>query len=132
MRSSGKASSPARRPWASSPIAPSCHPSTPTRTGPAGQAWPEMDTVRPWDSLSAGEKRLFARMAEVYAGFLSHADHEIGRLFDYVEQIGRLDNTIVVVVSDNGASGEGGPNGAVNENKFFNGLPDSMEQNLTF
>jgi arylsulfatase A-like enzyme len=99
-------------------------------TGPDGREWPDLDTVRPWDSLSGDEKRLFARMAEVYAGFLSHADHEIGRLLDYLEQTGQLDNTIVVVVSDNGASGEGGPNGSVNENKFFNGLPDSVEENL--
>ena len=75
--------------------------------------------VRPWDSLTDDEKRLFARMAEVYAGFLSHADHEIGRLLDYLEQSGQLDNTIVVVVSDNGASGEGGPNGSVNEKKIL-------------
>ena len=47
------------------------------------QTWPEGDTVRPWDSLSDGEKALFCRMAEVYAGFLSHADHHIGRLLDY-------------------------------------------------
>ena len=62
-------------------------------------------------------------MAEVYAGFLSHVDHHIGRLLDYLEESGQLDNTIVVLVSDNGASGEGGPNGSVNENKFFNGDP---------
>ncbi len=81
-------------------------------------------------SLSDDEQRLFCRMAEVYAGFLSHADHELGRLLDYLEASGQLDNTIVVLVSDNGASGEGGPNGSVNENKFFNGLPDSTEENL--
>ena len=69
-------------------------------------------------------------MAEVYAGFLSHADHELGRLLDYLEASGELDNTIIVLVSDNGASGEGGPNGSVNENKFFNGIPDSIEENL--
>ncbi len=101
-------------------------------TGPDGQGWPELDTVRPWDSLSGDEKRLFARMAEVYAGFVSHADHEIGRLLDYLELTGQLGNTIVIVVSDNGASGEGGPNGSVNENKFFNGLPDSVEENLRY
>ena len=71
-------------------------------------------------------------MAEVYAGFLSHADHEIGRLLDYLEESGQLDNTIIVLVSDNGASGEGGPNGSVNENKIFNGLPDKIEENLPF
>ncbi len=101
-----------------------------TETGPNGEPWPELDTVRPWGSLSADEKRLFSRMAEVYAGFLSHADHEIGRLMDYLQETGRLDNTIVVVVSDNGSSGEGGPNGSVNENKFFNGVPDLIEENL--
>jgi arylsulfatase A-like enzyme len=65
-----------------------------------------------------------------YAGFLSHADHEIGRLPDHLEASGQLDNTIIVLVSDNGASGEGGPNGSVNENKFFNGIPDTIEANL--
>ena len=54
-------------------------------------------------------------MAEVYAGFLSHGDAQIGRLLDHLEEIGQLDNTIIIVVSDNGASGEGGPNGSVNE-----------------
>ena len=101
-------------------------------TSADGQPWPEIDTVRPWESLSAEEKRLFARMAEVYAGFVSHADHELGRLVDYLEETGQLDNSIVVVVSDNGASGEGGPNGSVNENKFFNGIPDSMDENLRY
>jgi arylsulfatase A-like enzyme len=95
-----------------------------------GKPWSHNDRVRPWASLSDDEKRLFSRMAEVYAGFLSHADHELGRLLDYLEESGQLDNTIVVLVSDNGASGEGGPNGSVNENKFFNGVPDSIEENL--
>src|SRR3954467_970613 len=97
-----------------------------------GTPWPLLDTVHPWDSLSDPERRLFCRMAEVYAGFLSHADHELGRLLDYLEDSGQLDNTIVVLVSDNGASGEGGPNGSVNENKIFNGLPDLMEDNLKY
>jgi arylsulfatase A-like enzyme len=97
-----------------------------------GKGWPELDTVRPWDGLSDGEKRLFARMAEVYAGFLAHADHQIGRLLDYLEASGQLDNTIIVLVSDNGASGEGGPNGSVNENKIFNGLTDDIAANLPY
>ncbi|MDX6656798.1 MAG: hypothetical protein QOH62_1591, partial [Solirubrobacteraceae bacterium] len=101
-------------------------------TGPEGQPWPELDTVRPWASLSDEEQRLFCRMAEVYAGFLGHADHELGRLLDYLDESGQLDNTIVVLVSDNGASGEGGPNGSVNENKFFNGMPDTIEENLKY
>ena len=60
--------------------------------------------MRPWDSLSDDEKSCSRGMAEVYAGFVSHADHEIGRLLDYLEETGQLDNTIVVLVSDNGAS----------------------------
>ena len=79
-----------------------------------------------------GREAAVRRMAEVYAGFLSHADHELGRLLDYLEETGQLDNTIVVLVSDNGASGEGGPNGSVNENKFFNGIPDTIEENLKY
>jgi arylsulfatase A-like enzyme len=102
-----------------------------TRTGPDDKPFPIMDETRPWDTLSDEEKTLFRRMAEVYAGFLSHADHQIGRLLDYLEEIGERENTMVVVVSDNGASGEGGPNGSVNEMKFINGIPDDMAQNLT-
>jgi arylsulfatase A-like enzyme len=97
-----------------------------------GKPWSELDRVRPWASLSGDEQRLFARMAEVYAGFLSHADDQLGRLLDYLEESGQLDNTIIVLVSDNGASGEGGPNGSVNENKFFNGVPDTIEENLRY
>ena len=101
-----------------------------TRTGPDGQRFPELDYTRPWDSLADDEKRLFARMAEVYAGFLAHADHHIGRVLEYLEHTSQLENTLIVVVSDNGASGEGGPNGSVNEMKFANGIPDDLEQNL--
>ena len=57
-----------------------------TRTGPDGKPFPTLDVTRPWDSLSDDEKRLFARMAEVYAGFLAHADHQIGRLLDFLEE----------------------------------------------
>jgi arylsulfatase A-like enzyme len=101
-----------------------------TRKGPEGQPFPELDTTRPWASLNDDEKRLFAHMAEVYAGFLAHADHHIGRLLDYLERTGQLENTMIVVVSDNGASGEGGPNGSVNEMKFANGIADDLQQNL--
>ncbi len=99
-------------------------------TGPDGQPWPAQDTVRPWESLSDEEKRLFARMAEVFAGFLSYTDAQIGRVLDYLEESGQLDNTIIVVISDNGASGEGGPNGSVNEVKFFNGYIDTVEDSM--
>jgi len=101
-----------------------------TRTGPNGQPFPALDTTRAWDSLSDEEKRLFCRMAEVYAGFLAHADYHIGRLLDYLEETEQRENTLVVLVSDNGASGEGGPNGSVNEMKFANGIADDIEANL--
>lgn len=91
---------------------------------------PEADQVLPWDSLSDDQKKLFSRMAEVYAGFSSYTDHQLGRLLDYLEQSGQLDNTLIVTASDNGASGEGSPNGSVNENKFFNGWPDDLQDNL--
>jgi arylsulfatase len=101
-----------------------------TRTGPDGKPFPPLDYTRPWSELSADQRRLYARMAEVYAGFLSHADAQIGRLLDHLQDIGQLDNTLVFVVSDNGASGEGGPDGSVNENKFFNGIADDLAENL--
>lgn len=104
----------------------------PDITGPDGQPWPKMDFVRPWASLSEDEKKLFIRMAEVYAGFVSYTDNEIGRLLDYLVESGQLENTIIVVVSDNGASAEGGPNGSFNENKMANGIPDTIEDNLKF
>ena len=100
--------------------------------GPSGQPWPAADAVPPWDSLSDDEKKVFARMAEVLAGFLSYTDAQIGRILDYLEESGQLDNTLIVAISDNGASGEGGPNGSVNEMKFFNGYPDSAEDGMRF
>ena len=100
-----------------------------SHTDPAKQM-NEFDLTRPWDSLSAEEKTLFSRMAEVYAGFLAHADHHIGRLLDYLEETGQRDNTLIILVSDNGASGEGGPNGSVNENKMANGIQDDITENL--
>jgi arylsulfatase len=102
-----------------------------TRSSADGLPFPPLDYTRPWDSLNEAERRLFARMAEVYAGFLAHADHHIGRLLDHLERTEQLENTLVVVVSDNGASGEGGPNGSVNEMKFANGIADDLQENLT-
>ena len=86
--------------------------------------------VPAWDSLSSDERRLFARMMEVYAGFMTHTDAQIGRLLDFVEQLGELDDTLVIVMSDNGASAEGGPKGSFNEQFFFNLVPESLEENL--
>ena len=81
-------------------------------------------------TLTADEKKLYARMMEVFAGFLTHTDDQYGRLFEFLKTIGEWDNTLIMFISDNGASAEGGPHGSVNENKFFNNVPDSLEENL--
>ncbi len=86
--------------------------------------------VPQWESLPEDERKLYARMMEVFAGFLSHTDHHIGRLIDFLKSIGEFENTLIMVISDNGASSEGGPKGSVNENLFFNNVPDSLEENL--
>ena len=83
-----------------------------------------------WDSLSADEQRLCARMMEVFAGFLTHTDAQVARVLDFIAELGELDNTIVLVMSDNGASAEGGAKGSFNEQYFFNFVPESLEENL--
>lgn len=80
---------------------------------------PLTDGVTPWDQLSDDQKRLYARSQEVFAGFLEHTDYHIGRVINYLEEIGELDNTIIVLLSDNGASREGGYHGTWNEWKNF-------------
>jgi arylsulfatase len=87
--------------------------------------------VQDWNTLSDGEKKLYARMMEVFAGFLTHTDYHLGRLFNFLKTLGEWDNTIIMLISDNGASSEGGPTGSVNENKFFNNVPESLEENLS-
>lgn len=86
--------------------------------------------VQDWNKLSADERKLYARMMEVFAGFLEHTDHFYGELFQFLKDIGEWDNTLIMFISDNGASAEGGPNGSVNENKFFNNVQDDLQQNL--
>jgi arylsulfatase A-like enzyme len=88
------------------------------------------DFVKPWNTLKADEKKLFSRLAEVYAGFSEYTDAQVGRIIDYLEKSGQLENTVVLYAADNGASGEGSPTGSVNENKFFNGYPDEISENL--
>jgi arylsulfatase len=90
------------------------------------------DMVRPWNTLNDDEKKHFSRKAEVYAGFSEYTDAQVGRIIDYLEHTKQLDNTIVFYCADNGASGEGSPNGSVNENKFFNGWPDDLEENMKY
>jgi arylsulfatase A-like enzyme len=86
--------------------------------------------VPDWGSLPEPARRLYSRMMEVFAGFLSHTDHHLGRLLDFLREQGQLDNTIVMVISDNGASAEGGPTGTTNEAQFFNNAPEPMEDSL--
>ena len=86
--------------------------------------------VQDWTKLPANERKLYARMMEVFAGFVTHTDHHYGRLFTFLKSIGAWENTLIMFISDNGASAEGGPTGSVNENKFFNNVPDSLEENL--
>ncbi|AKV00883.1 Sulfatase precursor [Labilithrix luteola] len=77
---------------------------------------PMLEGVQKWDSLTADQKRLYARMAEVYAGFVSHADAQIGRLLEFLETSGMLDDTLIFVfIGDNGSSGEGTLHGLYNE-----------------
>lgn len=97
---------------------------------PEGKKWPQTDYVKPWDDLDGKEKALFVRMAEIYAAFSTYTDEQIGRLLDYLEETGEMDNTIIIAVSDNGASAEGGPSGSVNENLFFNDIKDDVENNF--
>ena len=88
------------------------------------------DAVRPWNTLNADEKKLFSRLAEVYAGYSEYTDAQVGRILDYLERSHQLENTLILYAADNGASGEGSPSGSVNENKFFNGYPDEVSENL--
>lgn len=88
------------------------------------------DHVPDWEGLPADHQRLYARMMEVYAGFLSHTDAQIGRVLAALEELGERDNTIVVLLSDNGASGEAGPHGSVSEYRFAQGRDEDLELNL--
>jgi len=91
---------------------------------------PRPEWVPAWDSLSADERRLYARYMEAFAGFLSHTDHEIGRLVDFLEKTGDLDNTLLFVLSDNGASSEGGPTGSMNDVRPWNGVATDLAEAL--
>jgi arylsulfatase len=84
--------------------------------------WPA-DVLKPWDQLGADEKKLFIRQVEVFAAYAAYSDHEIGRVVQAFEDLGRLDNTLVIYINgDNGTSAEGGPLGTPNELAFFNGV----------
>jgi arylsulfatase len=79
--------------------------------------------VPAWDSLAPEDQAVAARFMECFAGFLSHADAQIGRLLAFLEEIGEWDDTLIVLVSDNGASAEGGERGSINDSRLWNGMP---------
>ncbi|MEM7117190.1 MAG: sulfatase-like hydrolase/transferase [Chloroflexota bacterium] len=108
---------------------------------PTDAVWPQTDWVKPWDAadvvadsdlapLTPEEKALFIRMAEIYAAFSTYTDEQIGRILDFLRDTGQWENTIIMAMADNGASAEGGPSGSVNENLFFNDIPDNVDNNV--
>jgi arylsulfatase A-like enzyme len=94
-------------------------------------AWP--DSVPKWDTLSADEKKLFARQAEVYAAYMAYTDHEIGRVIQAVEDMGKFDNTLIIYIGgDNGASPEGTTLGTPNEFATFNSVVIPVAEQLKY
>src|SRR6266446_859612 len=94
--------------------------------------WPD-DLLKRWDKLSDDEKKMFIRQVEVYAAYLAYADHEIGRVIQAVEDMGKLDNTLIIYISgDNGSSAEGSPIGTPNEVAQFNGIEFPVADQLKY
>jgi len=92
---------------------------------------PKPEAIPAWESLTADQKKLFTRQAEVFSGFLDMTDHEVGRLVDAVEETGQSDNTMIIFVyGDNGTSSEGGANGMYSEMTYFNGVQETVEDML--
>ena len=85
--------------------------------------WPDAELIKPWNQLTADEKRLFIRQVEIFAAYVAYTDHEIGRVIQTIRDIGKFDDTLILYINgDNGTSAEGGPLGTPNEVAFFNGL----------
>jgi arylsulfatase A-like enzyme len=95
---------------------------------PGTKLAPRNPGVEPWDSLPESQRRLAARLQEAFAAFLDHADDQIGRLVAGLRRLGQLENTVLMVLADNGASQEGGPFGVMHEMKFFDGILETPEQ----
>ena len=92
---------------------------------------PRLDEIEAWDKLSEEHRKLFARQMEVFAAQLDHVDAQIGRILETLERLGKLDNTLIMVTSDNGSSGEGGLSGTHNEINFVNGISrTTFDENL--
>lgn len=95
-------------------------------------AWPK-EYLKDWDALTPEEKKMFARQAEVYAAYLAYTDHEIGRVIQAVEDLGELDNTLIIYISgDNGSSSEGTLIGTPNEVASFNGIEVPVDKQLKY
>lgn len=89
--------------------------------------------IKDWADLTPNEKKLFARQAEVFAGFVDMTDHQIGRLVDAIDSIGELDNTLIYYIAgDNGTSAEGGMNGLYSEMTYFNAVPETVDDMLQY
>lgn len=92
---------------------------------------PKPADIKDWEKLSADEKKLFSRQMEVYAGFAEHTDYEAGRLISAIEDLGVLDNTVIIFIAgDNGASAEGQMNGMYSEMTYFNAVPETVPDML--
>ena len=121
------------------------HPSTDPGAGKPVMVANSDDFVQPWSAIGNNEEppagytqggftvagqELFTELMKVYAAFSTYTDEQVGRIVQYLEESGQIENTLIIYAADNGASGEGSPNGSVNENKFFNGYPDTLGENL--
>ncbi len=95
---------------------------------PDAELSPRAPWIPAWDSLDSDEQRLAARFMECFAAFLAHAEHQIGRVIDFIDRLGELDDTLIVLVSDNGASSEGGPSGSINDVRQWNMMPAKVEE----
>ena len=94
--------------------------------------WPA-DLLKKWDDLSPDERKMFVRQADVFAAYAAYTDHEIGRVIQAVEDLGELDDTLIIYINgDNGTSAEGSPIGTPNEVAAFNGVPVPVEDQLKY
>jgi arylsulfatase len=89
---------------------------------------PRNEGVEPWDDLSENQKRFALKLQEAFAGFLDHTDHHIGRLVSFLEEMGEMDNTIIILTSDNGASQEGGATGVMDEAMHFMRVQQDVDE----
>src|SRR5262249_30591720 len=95
-------------------------------------AWPK-DLLKEWDQLTDDEKKMFVRQADVFGAYVAYTDHEIGRVIQTVEDMGKLDNTLIIYINgDNGTSAEGTLVGTPNETAMFNGVMVPVEDQLKF